>query len=330
MSAAEPAREASSLRIVFMGSSALACPSLELMLGTPGLEVVGVVTQPDRPRGRNQQVGGCAVANDARRLGAAVITPENVNSPESVEALRALKPDIVAVAAYGQILRREVLGLPRLACLNLHGSLLPKYRGAAPIQWAVANGDPVTGVTVIHMNERMDAGDMVLKREVPILPEDTGGTLAERMAVVGAQAFVDAIIAVRDGAATAVRQDEGMVTFARKLTKHDGAIDWSMPAEAIHNRVRGFNPWPCAWTSVPRETGGGVVLRVLRSRVEDVRQTASGSVVLAGEEGPLVATGRGGLRLLEVQPEGKRAMSGGDFLRGHPFRPGTVLGGVTA
>lgn len=328
MSAGKPAREASSLRIVFMGSSSLACPSLELMMATPGFDVVGVVTQPDRPRGRSLQVAGCPVATDARRLGAAVITPENVNAPENVELLRGLKADVLAVAAYGQILRRDVLEIPRLASLNLHGSLLPKYRGAAPIQWAVANGDAVTGVTVIHMNERMDAGDMVLKREVPILPEDTGGTLSEKMALVGAQAFVDAIIAVRDGTATRVRQDESMVTVARKLTKHDGVIDWSMSAEAIHNRVRGFNPWPCAWTSVNRETGGAFVLRVLRTRAEDVRPAAPGTVVLAGADGPVVATGRGGLALLDVQPEGKRAMGGADFLRGHPIRPGAVLGGA--
>jgi len=313
------------VRTIFMGSSTLACPSLERMMCTPGFEVVGVVTQPDRPRGRRQEVGGCPVAERARSLGAAVLTPENVNSPESVAALATLRPDVIAVAAYGQILKRPVLDLPRAGCLNLHGSILPRYRGAAPIQWAIASGDTSTGVTVIFMNERMDAGDIILTREVPILPDDTGGSLSERMAVVGAGAFVDATMAVRDGTAVRVRQDDTMATFARKLTKEDGLVDWNMQAEAIHNRVRAFNPWPCCWTTIPFERGGHV-LRILRTRVEAAVSGRPGTVADIGGDGPVVSAGSAGVRLLEVQQEGRRAMGGAEFLRGRPMRVGDLLG----
>jgi methionyl-tRNA formyltransferase len=254
------------------------------------------------------------------------LTPENINTPEAVAALAALRPDVIAVAAYGQILRRQVLDLPPMGCLNLHGSILPRYRGAAPIQWAIANGDASTGVTVIFMNERMDAGDTVLTREVPILPDDTGGTLSEKMAVVGAGAFVDAMVAVRDGVAIRVPQDDAMATFARKLTKHDGSIDWNMPAEAIHNRVRAFNPWPCGWTILPPGQGGQI-LRVLRTRVEAVVSGRPGSVAAIGGDGPVVCAGTAGVRLLEVQQEGRRAMGGAEFLRGRPMAIGDMLGG---
>ena len=313
------------MRIVFMGSADFACPSLERLMATSGLEVVGVVTQPDRPRGRRQQIAACPVAELARKRGLVALAPEKVNTPEDLAALRDLAPDLVVVVAYGQILKQPILSLPSMGCLNLHGSLLPKYRGAAPIQWAIANGETLSGVTVMFMNERMDAGDIVMAREVPIAPEDTGGMLAATLARVGADLLVETIRAVSDGHAVRVKQDEAKATLAPKLTKQDGRVDWTMPASSICNRVRAFNPWPGGWVSLtgPR---GDLAIRILRTRVEPVSMAAPGTVAEIGNDGPLIAAGRDGVRLLEVQPEGKRPMSGGDFLRGHQLQVGTMVG----
>jgi methionyl-tRNA formyltransferase len=311
--------------MVFMGSAELACPSLERLMGTAGLEVVGVVTQPDRPSGRRRQMAACPVAELARKRGATVLAPEQVNNPESLAALRAMKPDVIAVVAYGQILRRPLLELPALGCLNLHGSLLPRYRGAAPIQWAIANGETVTGVTVMFMNERMDAGDIVMMRDVPIGPDDTAGVLSATLALVGAELLVEGVLAVRDGRAERTPQDETRATFAPKLTKLDGRVDWTLPGTAIRNRIRAFNPWPGGWVILP-DPHGDFLLRILRTRVEPVSGAVPGTVVALGNDGPLIAAGRDGVRLLEVQPEGKRPMNGGDFLRGHPLQVGAAVG----
>jgi methionyl-tRNA formyltransferase len=313
------------MRIVFMGSAELACPSLDRLMGTSGLEVVGVVTQPDRPKGRSRHMAACPVAELARRRGVASLSPEKVNTPENIAALLQLRPEMIVVVAYGQILKREILAVPPMGCLNLHGSLLPKYRGAAPIQWAIANGETASGVTVMFMNERMDAGDMILAREVPVGPDDTGGTLAATLAGIGADLLIEGVLAVRDGRAVRTPQDERRVTLAPKLTKQDGRIDWSMPAVSIHNRVRAFNPWPGGWATLsgPR---AGFVLRIVRTRVEPVSTATPGTVTALGDDGPLVAAGCDGVRLLEVQPEGKRPMSGADFLRGYPLQVGMTIG----
>lgn len=314
------------MRVVFMGSAAFACPSLERLLSSPQIDLVGVVTQPDRPKGRRQQVTACPVADLARRRGAVALSPEKVNSPESLASLADLRPDMIVVVAYGQILKDRLLAMPRLGCVNLHGSLLPKYRGAAPVQWAVANGEAVSGVTVMFMNERMDAGDIVASREIPVESDDTGGTYGDKLAIVGAELLVDTVSAITEGRATRTSQDESLATFAPKLTKQDGRIDWSLSAVAIHNRVRGFTPWPGGWTDLGAQRGHAV-LRVLRTRVETTADATPGIVADVGNEGPLVTTARGGLRLLEVQPEGKRAMSGGEFIRGHRLQPGERIGG---
>lgn len=310
------------MRLVFMGSAGLACPSLERLGATPGIEVVGVVAQPDRPQGRHLAVAACPVAERARGWGAKLMTPPNVNAPESVADLAALKADLFAVVAYGQILRSSVLNLPPFGCVNLHGSLLPKYRGAAPIAWAIANGERTTGVTAMLMNERMDAGDMLLKRAIEIADDDTGGTLSERMGRIGAEVLAEAVLAVVNGTARREPQDESQATFANKLRKEDGRIIWAMPAATIHNRVRGFNPRPGCWTQV----AGGATLRVLKTRVEAEATGEPGWLVAADREGPIVAAGQGGVRLLEVQPESKRPMSAADFVRGHRLAAGVRFG----
>jgi methionyl-tRNA formyltransferase len=316
------------MRIVFMGSAPLSCACLRaLCAARPGC-VVAVVCQPDRPRGRSLRVGPCPVKELACGAGIEVLTPSAVNAPESVDALRRLRPDLAVVVAYGQILRRAILDLPPLGCLNIHASLLPKYRGAAPIQWAVARGETVTGVTAMYMNERMDAGDILLQRSVPVGPEDTAGDVHEALAPAAAEALVASVALLESGKAPRRPQDERLATRAPKLSREDGRIDWTLSARDIHNRVRGFNPWPGCHTVTPGARGGPPLeIKVLRSRPEQTGCAAvPGTVLDTGGEGPLVAAGTGALRLREVQPAGRKAMGGAEFARGYRLPAGVVLG----
>lgn len=345
------------MRIVFIGSAALACPSLEMLLGCGPAqgslprghiaetrqvdEVVAVVTQPDRPKGRNLKISSCAVKVLAVSKNLTVLPPRDVNSPDSIDTLRRLKPDLIVVVAYGQILKKEILALPPEGCVNVHASLLPKYRGAAPIQWAIANGEQVTGVTTMFMSEGMDDGDIILQKEVAIGREDTAGSLYDRLAQEGAVLLSETVEAIRNGRAIRIPQIGTEATFAPKLNKEDGRIDWSRPAEEIYNKVRGFNPWPCCWCFAPVKGGqppshrSGVMagqggqeekkkngkLRVFRVRVEEA-EGKFGEVVDMSGDGPLVGTGDKSVRLLEVQPEGKKVMSGDAYLRGHGLKVG--------
>lgn len=303
------------MRIIFMGSAELACPCLDRLLANPSDQVVGVVTQPDRPKGRALQVAPCAVRVHVAVRDIPVFTPENVNTPDSVAALQALVPDLIIVVAYGQFLKADILNLPSQGCMNVHASLLPKYRGAAPIQWAVANGETKTGLTTMFVNARMDAGDIIDQIEEPIRPEDTAGSLHDRLAQCGADLLARTIEALRQGSIWHRPQNEAEATFAPRIKKADGRIDWRLPATQIHNRVRGFNPWPGCFC----ELAPVGVVRVLKSRVEVGRSEAVGAVLEAAGEGPLMQTGQDALRLLEVQPEGRKVMSGAAFLRGHPI-----------
>lgn len=313
------------MRIVFMGSADLSCPSLEALGVQDGLEVAGVVTQPDRPRGRHLKVVPGPVRVTAGIHGWPVLTPENVNAPDAVDAIRALGPDLLVVIAYGQILKKELLALPPRGCLNLHASLLPKYRGASPIQSAIAAGETVTGVTAMWMNERMDAGDIVLQRETAIGDDDTGGSLHDTLAALSAEVLIETLAAIRDGRAARRPQTNAQATYAPKLKKEDGKIDWTASAAMIRNRIRAFNPWPCCFCEAP--AGAGRTLRVLRAKLEPAAaRGCAGEVTEADGAGPVVATGDGGLRLVEVQPEGRRVMSGADYLHGHGVKAGDVLG----
>lgn len=311
------------MRIVFMGSSEFACPTLEALLGAGRDEVLAVVTQPDRPKGRSLHLAPCPVKS---RVGDRIpaLTPDRVNAPDSLARLEALRPDMLVVVSYGQILRPALLALPPLGCLNLHGSLLPRYRGAAPIQWAVARGEHVTGVTAMFMNERMDEGDIIGQREVAIGPEDTAATMHDRLAVVGAELMLETLDAFRRGGVTRQPQDPRFATYAPKLRKEDGWIDWTSPAAEIASRVRGFNPWPCACCGWP--PGSGRMLRVLRARAEDASGAQGAGEVIATRGGPLVRAGHGAVRLLEVQPEGGKRMSGEAFVCGHRLPVGSVFG----
>lgn len=309
------------MRILFMGSGDVACPALERLARAPDWEVISVIAQPDRPKGRNRRLCACPAKELAEQHDVPVLTPEKVGKPESITTIEALRPDIIVVAAYGQYITPRILQIPPLGAINIHPSLLPKYRGASPIQWAVANGDTETGVTILYVSEEMDAGDIILQRSVPIDPEDNTLTLTPRLAELGADLLVDALKRISAGTAVRQPQDEKAVTTVYKLEKEDGRIDWQLPASVIHNRIRGFTPWPGGFT----ETRKGVLKVWKTEPVEDESDAAPGTVIACDGGGPVIATGSGALRLLEVQPEGKKVMSGKAYLCGHAWQPGDSL-----
>lgn len=305
------------LKIIFMGSDRFAVPAFEALNGSEhGLQVC--VTQPDRPQGRGRHLASCPVKQCAEESGVSVLTPEKIG--DAVDALAAFGADLAVVAAYGQYLPKRILALPRLGFINIHPSLLPEYRGAAPMQWAVADGKTETGVTIQQVVSKMDAGPVLLQERFVIAPEDTFSTIEPRLAAIGARLMLKAIAQLESATAQPHEQDESKVTWARKLEKQDGLLDWSQAASVLHNRVRGFQPWPGTFCVTPHGR-----LKVFKTGVEaDVGEP--GTLLDLTGDGPLVACADGALRLLEVQPEGKRAMPGGDYLRGCRLAIGTVLG----
>jgi methionyl-tRNA formyltransferase len=304
--------------MVFFGSAPIGFPLLEALLASVRDEVVAVVTQPDRPSGRKQRLMPCPVKAFAESRGLPVLAPEKVQ--DCLHDLRELNADLFVVAAYGQYIPQPVLALPQHGAINLHPSLLPEYRGSSPIQWAVANGDTGTGVTILYVSRKMDAGDIILQRAVPIAPDDTAATLEPVLAAAGAELLMEAVEQIRNGTVQRRPQDDAAATEVRKLVKEDGRLDWSLPAETLRNRIRGFTPWPGCYCELP----DGRRLKVLRAAVED-RAGAPGEILEAKGSGLLVAAGQGALRLLEVQPAGKCAMDGASYLRGRPPAPGSRL-----
>jgi methionyl-tRNA formyltransferase len=309
------------MRIIFTGSAEFACPALELLLKTGRDEIAGVVSQPERPSGRHQKNKKCPVDEFASARSLPVLNPENINTPENVETLRALKPDLVIIVAYGQILKAGVLGLAPKGCVNLHGSLLPKYRGAAPIQWAVANGEEKTGVTTMFINEKMDAGDIIAQEEELITPDDTAVSLGRRLAGKGAKLLLETVEMIRRGNAQRTKQNEALATYAPRLKKTDGLIDWTRPAKELSDRIRGFQPWPCCYFLLSDKSN----VRVFQARVEAGGSALPGTVLETCGEGPLIQAGAGALRLLELQPEGRKPMSGNAFLCGKKISAGLNL-----
>jgi methionyl-tRNA formyltransferase len=306
-------------RIVFMGTPAFARRSLAALLEGPD-PVVGVVCQPDRPRGRGLAVSPGEVKRLALERGVPVLQPEKVRTREFHEALGALAPDLIVVAAYGRILPRSILDLPPRGCINVHASVLPRHRGAAPIQHAILAGDAETGVTIMAMAEEMDAGDMLLVRRTPIAPDDTGGTLGERLARIGADALLAAIAGLHGGTIRPTAQPREGVTFAPRIEREHTRLDWTQPAIELERMVRAFAPEPAAFTTLD-----GATLKVFRAEVRD-RRGAAGSILDAGSGGLVVAAGEQSLALLEVQLQGKRRMPATAFLAGHRLAPGTCLG----
>jgi methionyl-tRNA formyltransferase len=282
-------------------------------------EVAAVVTQPDRPAGRKQQLTPCPVKAFAQERGIPVLSPEKIK--DSLLELTALKADLFVVVAYGQYIPSAVLSLPKHGAINLHPSSLPKYRGSSPIQWAVANGDTRTGVTILYVSEKMDAGDIILQREVSIGFDDTSETLEPVLAVAGAELLMEAVEQIRNGTVQRHPQDDAAATEVRKLTKEDGKLDWTLSAASLRNRIRGFTPWPGCFCEMP----DGHRLKVLCAAVEDRAGVPPGEILETAGRGLLVATGKGALRLLEVQPAGKCVMDGASYLRGYPLVQGIRL-----
>jgi methionyl-tRNA formyltransferase len=313
----------SPLRIIFMGSAELACASLEALARQADFVVVSVVSQPDRPRGRELKLQPSPVKQAAGRLGLPVLQPERARNEDFITQLKELRPDLIAVTAYGQILPKAILELPRLGCLNVHTSLLPKYRGAAPIQWAILNDEPETGVTIMKMDAGLDTGDILTQASTPIRAEDSAQTLHDRLGQMGADLLVSTVQDYVAGKITPRPQPEG-ASHARKLAKEDGRLDWTLPARALWNRIRALTPWPGAFTHLPGPAQTHL-LKIWRAEVMDGRG-APGEILAADKSGVAVACGDGALRLLELQREGGRRMSAGDFLAGHPLKAGDKFG----
>ena len=309
-----------SRRIVYAGTPDFAVPPLEALVEA-GYEVVAVYTQPDRPAGRGRKLKASPVKQAAERLGIPVYQPHSLRDPEEQDRLAGLEPDLMVVAAYGQILPREVLSLPRLGCVNIHASLLPRWRGAAPIHRAILEGDAETGVTVMQMDVGLDTGDMLAKRRLPIQAGETAGELHDRLAKLGAEALLEAMPGILAGELQGEPQDESQATYARKLEKSESWIDWHRPAEAIARQVGALNPWPVAQTE-----WDGKILRIWRAEaLERGSDVAPGRVIEARESGIEVATANGTLRILELQLPGKRPVSVADFVNAHNIE-GAMLG----
>ncbi|MEK6743961.1 MAG: methionyl-tRNA formyltransferase [Nitrospirota bacterium] len=300
------------MKIVYMGTPPFAVPPLQSLI-TAGHEVVGVVTRTDRPAGRGKVLTPPAVKVAAERSGLPVFQPKRVREPESVARIAAMRPDVIVVAAYGQILPREVLSLPRLqrGCVNIHASLLPAYRGAAPINWAIINGETRTGVTIMQMDEGMDTGAVLAQESIPIGPGDTAGGLTAKLSELGSRLLVDTLSRIEAGGLTAVPQDNSKATIAPLLKKDDGLVDWTMSAREIHNRVRGLSPWPGAHGYLD-----GKLIKVLGTEVIE-GAGEPGALYEKDRDGLAIGTGSGLLRIVTIQPEGKKPMTAAEFLRGH-------------
>jgi methionyl-tRNA formyltransferase len=307
------------VRVVFLGSGPFAVPSLEALLAA-GHEVAALVTQPDREKGRGRALAATPTKVVAERRGVPVLQPRRIKDPQAIEELRALGPEVQVVVAYGQILPRSIIDIPRLGTVNVHSSLLPRYRGAAPIHWAVVNGERETGVTTMLIDEGLDTGPTLIARSTPIGPEETAPELEARLARIGAEVLIETLDGLARGTLAARPQDHANATLAPILEKEDGRIDWSVPAEAIARRVRGLLPWPGTVTS-----WAGGELKVLRARVEPAaaREDPPGAIVSVDRDGIVVAAGGGSrLRLLDVQPESRKAMAASSFAAGARLHPG--------
>jgi len=313
------------LRIVFMGTAELACASLKALLASSSFEVLGVVTQPDRPKGRELKLQPSPVKIIVSAAGLPVWQPERARHPDFLKELAALRLDLLVVAAYGQILPQAMLDLPRFGGVNVHASLLPKYRGAAPIQWAILNDEAETGVTIMKMAAGLDTGDILSRRPIPILPEDNAATLHDQLAALGAELLVPTILDYTSGAIRPQPQVEAEATCARKITKEDGRLDWTKPARTLWNQVRAFTPWPGAFTVVAGSSGRRL-LKILRAVIDENQNGAPGEVLQADKTGLVVACGQGALRVHELQMEGGRKMTSSELLAGHFIPTGTMIG----
>lgn len=302
------------MRIIFMGTPDFAVPALSALAASRH-EVTLVVTQPDRQKGRGKALEESDVKAKAKELGIPVFQPAKVKEAAAVEVLREQHPDAIVVAAYGQILSQEILDLPKFGCINIHGSLLPRWRGAAPIQWSVIDGDERTGITIMQMDRGLDTGDILLQESVEIGKKETAEHLYERLAAMGGPLVLKALDAIEDGTITRTKQDDAKSCYAKMLTKRQGEISWTMPAVRIERLVRGLNSWPSAYTFYR-----GKMLKIWDADAEPQKEmeAAPGTILGTTKDAIRVQTGDGVLVLKEVQPEGKKRMAVKDFLLGYP------------
>lgn len=308
------------MRIVYMGTPDFSVPALSALVEA-GHEVAAVVTQPDKPKGRGKEILMTPVKEKALEYGIPVYQPVKARNPEFVQVLKDLEPDVIVVAAFGQILSKEILDIPKLGCVNIHASLLPKYRGASPIQYAVIDGERISGITTMMMAEGIDTGDILDQETIALDPKETGGSLHERLSEVGAKLILKTLKKLEDGSAVRRAQDETKATHVGMIKKSMGDIDWSMDAASIERLIRGLNPWPSAYTN-----WDGRVLKLWDADVaEEQYSGVCGQVVEASKDRLVIKTGNGGLVVKELQLQGKKRMDTAAFLRGYAIAEGTVL-----
>ncbi len=310
----------SDIRTVFMGTPDFALATLEGLIDA-GVDLCAVYTQPDRPKGRGKKLAPPPVKELAQRHDIAVYQPLKLREPSVVEELKALAPDLIVVVAYGQILPKSVLDIPKYGCINVHASLLPRYRGAAPINKAVVDGEEKTGVTTMLMDVGLDTGDMLVKRELVIGAQETAGQVHDRLALVGREAMEETLRRLCAGTLAPEKQDDALSTYAPMMKKEDGLIDWSRSACEIHNQVRGLDPWPAAYTHLQ-----GQVLKISGTCPEPDAGKAPGTIVSASKDGVRIACGEGVLVVRALQLPGKKRLCAADFIRGNALAEGTALG----
>jgi len=303
------------MRIVFIGTGEIGVPTLRALQKSEH-ELVGIVTQPDKPVGRAQKITAPPIKAALAGSKMSILQPARIKDREAIEQIRALAPDIIVVVAYGQILPRAILEIPKIACLNLHASLLPRWRGAAPIQAAIAAGDRETGMTVMYMDEGLDTGDILLQRKIDISPSETGATLHDRLAEIAPETLLESLRLLAGGNAPRIPQDKALATSAPKLDRDDGRIDWRRSAELIERQIRAYTPWPGAFALVSEKSGRELKLKILAAEIVD-QDGRPGEVLCADNRGLIVAAGEKSLSLYKVLLEGKWPMNGQDFIRGH-------------
>ena len=311
------------MKIIFFGSAHFAVLALEALIKADH-EVVCVVTQPDKQKGRHLQLAATEVKHTALSAGLKIFQPQDINSKESVKFLTSLEADLLIIVAYGQILSQEVLDIPKLMPVNIHASLLPRYRGAAPINWAIINGDKKTGITIMHVTLKMDSGPVIMQQEIKIEDQDTSSSLEEKLSFCGAALLMEALLKIDNRNYRLVEQDEDKVVYAPKMKKETGLIDWTDSAVNIHNQIKGVMPWPGAFTSYRQK-----LLKIFQAQVLPIfpnHQPQAGEVIRASKQGIVVACGRGFLEVKELQLEAGKRMSAQNFVIGHKLAAGEILG----
>ncbi|MBV5306703.1 MAG: methionyl-tRNA formyltransferase [Desulfobulbaceae bacterium] len=307
-------------RIIFMGTPDFAVPALHKLLNGPD-QVVAVITQPDRPKGRGKKLSSPPVKLAAEQAGIPVLQPAKIRTEEFLDTLKGYNPDLIVVAAYGRILPSSILALPPLGCINIHGSLLPRHRGAAPIQWAIINGDSEAGVTIMQMDADMDTGDILLSAAIPLTDDETAGSLFDKLADLGGTTLAQALDLLRLDQLFPIEQNHDLATSSPPLSKEDGCLNWNKPALELHRLIRGLDPWPAAYSFIDGQRFRLFAPELVHRECE----RPAGTLILADQQGLLIATAKDCLQIKEIQPEGKKRMTVEAYLCGHPLTPGLIL-----